>query len=76
MSRETKNEAQYKAMSDNSQQTCGLCSMFTRYNRHDGECSKVEGVVAIEGWCNYFERRDEASGEPGADIKFAKVKQI
>ena len=69
-------EALYSPRSRNSLQTCGLCSMFTRFNRTDGECSKTEGVVATEGWCSYFERKEETTGDPGAAVKFAKVKQI
>lgn len=52
--KDTKEEANYQDKPKNGQY-CEDCTMW----REPNKCTAVEGVISPEGWCSYFEEKEE-----------------
>lgn len=54
----TKVEAQYTNQASNMKERCGLCTHFSVSDHNgSGTCDKVVGIININGWCKYFQRK-------------------
>jgi len=57
MARKSKTEVKYTPKATMPSERCKLCAHFYTVGAYDaGRCTRVEGEIAPQGWCELFKR--------------------
>ena len=55
MARKPKSEVEYVSKAMNPAEKCSKCAHYYTVGAYDsGRCTRVEGEISPQGWCNLF----------------------